>query len=58
MNERFERFRRGRAGQALVEYAILVAAIVSTVFLVIDFFMNSVAAYHQDVTSVICLPVP
>jgi len=49
---------RGTAGQSTVEYAILVAMIVVTVFLVMDTFMNSLATYHRDITSVVCLPVP
>ena len=58
MRDLFQRLWQGSAGQNTAEYAIIVAMIVATVFLVIDVFMGSLATYHQDITSVVCLPVP
>lgn len=49
---------RDERGQNSVEYAIVAAAIVFTLVFVIGTFSNSIAAFHQDVTSVVCLPVP
>ena len=62
MMERIRKFLRRLAreetGQNLAEYALIVISLVLTVFLVMNGFMDSVATYHRDITSLLCLPVP
>ena len=56
------RLSRGRAGQVLAEYSVLlwffalvgVATLVTFMFA----FEEGVIAYYEDVVNVICLPVP
>lgn len=46
------------SGQSMVEYAVIVFFSLVTAIFFIWFFTGSLAGFHYNVSSVVCLPVP
>jgi Flp pilus assembly pilin Flp len=52
--------RRGRhdSGQALTEYAVLIAVTVTALLGIPDLVLSALSEYYTEITSLLCLPVP
>ncbi len=52
------RLHSDRRGQALVEYAIAAFVTAFTTYAVIQGVLGALKLYYQEVTTLLCLPVP
>lgn len=49
---------RGDSGQALTEYAVLIAFSILLILGIPDVVLSALAEYYVEITTVLCLPVP
>ena len=52
------RLHKDRRGQAMVEYAIAVSVTVFTTYAVVHLALAALKVYYQEVTTLLCLPIP
>jgi hypothetical protein len=62
MTQRFARLARllllSTRAQATVEYALVISVTVALLLTVSVVVLNGLSAYYNEVTSVVCLPIP
>lgn len=49
---------RARRGQALAEYAIASSLTVLVLYAVVQLSLSALKTYYQEVTTLLCLPIP
>ncbi|MBM4031767.1 MAG: hypothetical protein FJ291_08290 [Planctomycetes bacterium] len=56
--ERLRRFLLGEAAQVTAEYALVVSIVVALLIGISAMVLSGLSAHYQEITSVVCLPIP